>query len=1159
MTSAAASAIETVAEIFVPLLDALESMPAMEALLSDLGIEVALTEMHATVFNDIMPLAVSLGSLVETAEANADATGQEDVPDGLEDALQVASVLFETLSALGAASADLRDQLPGELGQSATWERIGRELPGYLLIEWLDTFYPAAGAFLELGGAIDKVPRGAGQPPRRVFDWAAAAALVRDPPGQIAATWNWGGSDFDSSGMLIVLGRLLWGLGLRPRITVATRTTRAALGDRSPSSPVGLTARILPRPPKAGETSNDPALPFPMDGLAELVLTGVSRPGQTGTSGLALLPRLAGNFVLDHEIARDIDLRLSGQGEFAGGVALALYPDGPEILTGPDASAAAASVTLSFGGDRSAEGGGWYIVGGEDTTHLRINRFAAAVTVDTAPTDIRVLVDLEDAIALRVQAGPETDGLLASVLGDVEVEVFGGLSALWSARDGWVFSGGVGLEVQIPIDRSLGPIHVQSLTLLGAASVDAQQGAFQLGAAVTGSFSIGPIALAFEEIGVVSDLSPMAEGTTGNLGPVQIDPRFKPPEGYGAGVAAGPVTGGGFLARTETGYRGAFALEVEDLFGLSAYGILDTVLPGGEDGFSFAAMLFIEFSVPLAAGFSLTGCGGMIGINRTIDTDAMRDVLYAGRLDDMFFPDDPIGDAVQILDDMAFIMPARTGQHFIGPVVRISWGTPPLVHLIAGVIIEVGSEVRIVLVGAVKMALPVEDAALVVFSLSFFGEIDFAEGRVDFDATLTGSRLLIFTITGDAAVRSGWGPGIEQIASLGGLHPLYPKPDNLPNLARLGAGFGNPGSPVRLTLGSYFAQTLNSVQFGTRADLFVQGPKFPVLGRVTAEGFIRFDALIYFNPFSFLTELEGGLSLMVNGKVKAALYFSLTLSGPNPFHIAGEVWVRVCRINVRFAATHTFGAPQSAPNVTASAVDALRAALEAPTALEAGQGGSSPVTFRAIEGDEALFDPSGRLTLRQVAVPLGVRLQTLGEAEIVGATRLSIAVSSSAGPVTDLADVEDDFVRGHFFGLTQAERLRQPSYETHTSGVAFATEGIAATGLSVQETYGYEIIRIGVDEEEDDKRLQLDPFLKGTFGRFVRTFEGGRVRPAEGLAHATPAIDAVGTRATGFALEGKVADATVATAGTVLSKIGRGKVAAQRSVNAVVPGYFGAL
>ena len=116
----------------------------------------------------------------------------------------------------------------------------------------------------------------------------------------------------------------------------------------------------------------------------------------------------------------------------------------------------------------------------------------------------------------------------------------------------------------------------------------------------------------------------------GALGRFDIVFGLKLPTAYAVALDAAPITGGGFLDSRDNEYRGALALKFET-FGFAAFAILNTKLPGGVPGFSFVASIFGDFVLPLGYGFFLTGLGGVIGINRTVNTDALRQVLYRRR------------------------------------------------------------------------------------------------------------------------------------------------------------------------------------------------------------------------------------------------------------------------------------------------------------------------------------------------------------------------------------------------------------------------------------------------------------------------------------------------------------------------------------------------
>ena len=105
--------------------------------------------------------------------------------------------------------------------------------------------------------------------------------------------------------------------------------------------------------------------------------------------------------------------------------------------------------------------------------------------------------------------------------------------------------------------------------------------------------------------------------------------------------------------------------------------------------------------IPLGLGFSLTGIGGLVAINRTVDQDVLREGIKNKTLNDILFPKDPVRNAPQIFGTLNRVFPPREGSHLFGPVVQIS-----LVHAAArhdgpGVILEIGNRTRLIILGRV--------------------------------------------------------------------------------------------------------------------------------------------------------------------------------------------------------------------------------------------------------------------------------------------------------------------------------------------------------------------------------------------------------------------------------------------------------------------------
>jgi hypothetical protein len=650
-----------------------------------------------------------------------------------------------------------------------------------------------------------------------------------------------------------------------------------------------------------------------------------------------------------------------------------------------------------------------------------------------------------------------TDGLLGTLIsGPIIVDV-GEILLGWRPNRGVYFEGGTSLRMTVPLNLELGPVHIVEI----AVQLDWGDGV-SVTLTVTGDATLGPLYLYLEDTGLILRL---VESTDGVLGKYDLAFGLKPPSAYAIALDSPVLKGGGFLAIYDQEYRGALALEFMS-FGISAFAILTTQLPSGP-GFSFVASLFAQFSVPLGYGFFLTGVGGIIAINRTTDTNALREVLYAGRFDNLLFPADPISSAATILDDLASIFPSREGQYLFGPVVRLGWGQPLVIEGKLGVVLELGQNFRLLILGGLAVTQPSQESPLISLRLSFFGEIDISMGTVSFDATLANSRILTWPVSGDAAIRTGWAPRLEHIASFGGLHPSYPKPSGLPDLRRISINFGDNDPKVTLT--AYAAVTLNSRQFGARADLYAKGPNLALVGQTAAEGWLYFDAILYMNPFQFEARMGGGLQLLVDGDLVAGLGFDLQLRGPNPFRIRGDVWATVFGLDVGFEVNRTWGIAESLQPLIANPLQILQQAVQGNSMLEPMRQGHKieALVFASDEAAAAAVDPAGGARLVQRALPLGIDIQRVGEAQIFGnPKRFDLKVYGPGGGALTVPAASSEFVRSHFWNTSEAEKLRSPAFESHRAGFEIGSAALEAdTDSAVVTEYEYEVVKIPIRDK----------------------------------------------------------------------------------------------
>ena len=86
-------------------------------------------------------------------------------------------------------------------------------------------------------------------------------------------------------------------------------------------------------------------------------------------------------------------------------------------------------------------------------------------------------------------------------------------------------------------------------------------------------------------------------------------------------------------------YAGAAQLKFKDKLNLNALGLLQTQLPNNQPGYSFVLLITAQFSpIQLGMGFTLSRVGGVIGINRHVDTTFLLGLVRNGSLDQLLFP-----------------------------------------------------------------------------------------------------------------------------------------------------------------------------------------------------------------------------------------------------------------------------------------------------------------------------------------------------------------------------------------------------------------------------------------------------------------------------------------------------------------------------------------
>ncbi len=347
-----------------------------------------------------------------------------------------------------------------------------------------------------------------------------------------------------------------------------------------------------------------------------------------------------------------------------------------------------------------------------------------------------------------------------------------------------------------------------------------EQGKFPISLGTDIKASLGPLVAVVQNMGVTATFS-FPPNNSGNMGPMQVDFGFKPPNGVGLSIDTGVIKGGGFLYLDfdKGEYFGSLELEFQSLFSLKAVGIINTKMPDGSQGFSLLIIITAEFTpIQLGFGFTLNGVGGLLGLNRTTKVDVLREGIKTNAIKSILFPEDVVANINRIVSDIKQVFPPYPDHFIIGPMAKVGWGTPSLITLELGLLIEIPVP-RIIILGVIKAVLPTEEAALLRLQVNFLGIIDFENKYISFDASLYDSRLLVFTLTGDMAFRLSWGDQPVFILSVGGFHPAFHEaPQDLQNMRRLTISLLSGDNP-RISIQCYFAVTSNTVQLGAKAGV----------------------------------------------------------------------------------------------------------------------------------------------------------------------------------------------------------------------------------------------------------------------------------------------------------------------------------------------------
>ena len=963
--------------------------------------------------------------------------------------------------------------IPPGMDPGAALGEVGRNLSDLLICEYLARSWPEVFSLfraMEIVGT-EHVGDSATQHgyTRMVFRWEEIPKLLQDPHLILQRVYGWGTDVLNMDRICHDLANLLDALGFAVQIIRPEDRTISAYGGAAFRRPRGR-ARGLKWPFFYATIADTPIeLSFQ---LLPLPATDTLKPG------LVIQPGVPSVIPLEFDLTEDLALEIKVGSDLAQQFGILIRPEGLSVkypfMDASTIPSVTFGVAVDFGPDEPL-----IIFGAAGGVRLQMQGFRAGISATGPIDDIDVTLSLELKDLAVVLAAGDGDGFLQKLLGDGETKVGIPLGIDWSSKHGLGFRGSINFEVALHPHLQLGPIEIPDLKLSLAVPVD-QDPKIRVEAAFTLNGDLGPLKVVVEEMGI----GLYARFTPGNLGPMDLSLGFKPPKGVGLSIDAGAVRGGGYLffdfEREE--YAGILQLSILDTISITAIGLITTKMPDGSKGFSLLVIITVEFlpGIQLGYGFTLIGLGGILGLNRTMVLEALIAGVRSGTINSIMFPTgDIIANAPRIISDLRTIFPPYVGKFLIGPMAKIGWGTPTLISVSLGVIIEIPGNIAII--GVLRLALPTPDEAVLILQVVFAGAIEFDKQRLFFFAVLFESRVLFITLEGEMGLLLKWGGDPVFVFTVGGFHPRFtPPPLPFGTPARLALCILNEENAM-VRVETYFAVTSNTVQVGAKAELRFGFDSFGISGH------FAFDALFQFSPFHFVIEVNVSLKLKVAGMSLLSVRVELSLEGPTPWHAhgTGHISFFFFSISANFDVTWGESADTTLPPI--AIVPLLKAELEKrenwTAALPAGN--NLLVSLRSLDEavDGLVLHPLGTLRVTQRLMPLGIPLDKLGTQKSSDARRFELLVGG--GSLEKKSDVREKFAMAQFQDMDDAAKLSRPSFEPGTGGMDLGVSGepLAADHMA-RRIVRYEEILIDTEYKRHQRVRKLNP------GLFVHDLKG---------------------------------------------------------------------
>ena len=700
------------------------------------------------------------------------------------------------------------------------------------------------------------------------------------------------------------------------------------------------------------------------------------------------------------------------------------------------------------------------LLGGSDGIRLEVSRIG--IGGEMGSDLLAAQLDLLDA---KVVVPRGANALLDQLIrDDVTFEFDVGLRV--DNRNGVHLTNGSGFQTNIPLNRRVAGVTFQYVDI-GFQAPENQGQALELFATTAVSLDLGPFHALIERFGYRERVS---WGDTDR----DFDAGFQPPKGIAISVDADPLKGGGylFIDPDNDEYRGAFELTFNK-FSIKAIGILTTEVPGHPDDWAFIALITVEFP-PWGP---VSGIGGLIGIHHGLSIDKLQNGIREGVLDSILFPKNPIANPTKVINHVRAVFPLTPGALTIGVMVKLTFGGGSL-QVLLGLIVQFDNAIgnddtdaslsRLSVIGRIQITVPALAAKpKLSITLDIAGSYDFAGKLLSVDGRLRDSKIGAFSITGSGSVRRqgavAEAPGIEkrlpsQVITIGGWNPRFTDiPPGIPKQDRFGFSLKSAkGAKTKYEAAilAYFADTPNTRQIGVGGKLKVQRWGF------TLDAWLSFDGIWYSNPDYYEVDIKLGATVKRGSKTLMAVDIKVYLRDPSPRIIRGSAKLKFLFFSKTIQFCDESGEELSRSTDTIMIEDLLAEAIRDRRNWDSELPGRSEmlVTLRdSGSSGEFLAHPLGQIALTQQVVPLGIRIDRLGEFVPGGASRFDITDVQIGDQPGDTSTLTSYFSRSEYLDLTSEEKLASPSFERMNAGCRVDLVGPAIPTQRVSVDPGFEL------------------------------------------------------------------------------------------------------